>query len=187
MKKIFFSAIIIAHSHFLFAGSTRPSLLYNNRQQLIADTNFTITKAQLEKFSAVELAITSNILKTSLYPAPFLENSVGYDAIVSFVLHPDGSMDSIKLEKLTGQSTGFHLTPESAFYRDMVSFPISNNSGKFLKSGFKSTAKTSERYYIPFRFKIGSTEMRKVESGWLLRQEPKANHETQTIIQQGKK
>lgn len=79
-------------------GQTK-SIFYNEKRQLIADTNYTISRAQIKKFIPIEQYLIKHVQDYIEYPEQAKEtNDTGY-VIVSFKINTTDTVQQITVEK----------------------------------------------------------------------------------------
>ena len=136
------------------------SLIYKGNGQLIADTNFRITKNQLLKFSLVEDKLTKQILDSLKIHPILLENNILFDVVISFTVDEHSCFSNLHIEK----SSFKHELMNSGF-QFMFGNAILQNSCKFKKDGFKSDKNKCEKYYLPIHFDTSKND-RVIKNGW---------------------
>ena len=172
-KNIFFYAIFFIFCADCIAGNgdTLSSLIYKSNGQLIADTNFRITKNQLLKFARIESKLTKKILD-SLKIAPVLvENGIWYEVIVSFTVDEHSCFSNLHIEKFPQwENSNREAKTVSEYAKYMFMNAIMENSCKFKKGGFKSDKKKCEKYFLPIKFETIEINKSSAElkNGWLL-------------------
>ena len=144
------------------------SLIYKSNGQLIADTNFRITKNQLLKFTRIENKLTKNILDSLKIAPMLLENGVWYEVIVSFTIDEHSCFSNLHIEKFPQwENSNIGARAVSEYARYMFMNAILQSSCKFKKEGFKSDKKKCEKYFLPIKFETNKNSA-EIKDGWLL-------------------
>lgn len=89
------------------------SKLYDNKNRLIADTAFKITKKQLVKWTSIEDTLSKAVLYRLRYPSFCFESEISGQLIFSFTIDEKGQFNDFRIEKYLyfKNSVGVKLKP----------------------------------------------------------------------------
>ena len=173
--KIFLLFSFLILSCHIAQASNVASLIYNSKGQLIADTNYRISKNQLHKFISVENKLTKQILDSLKTVPLFWENGLSFKVIVSFTVDEHSCFSNLHIERImypavtTKHDSLLFVAPVYSNSNFMFLNPILENSCKFKKEGFKADKKKCEKYFLPILFGCNNNS-REIKDGWLFYQ-----------------
>lgn len=151
----------------LLQAQQASTALYNGKGQLIADTVFSISSSQLNKWRSAEDSLTARVLRKLVYPPIWREAGIEPSAIVSFSVADDGRLSDLRVEKLQD----IDLIHDSSIIRSDLK--IMKQLIEITLQSFADVLKAAkgkeETYYLPVSFVLTKTATsRSVKNGWLV-------------------
>lgn len=188
---LFLLSFIILQNPIAFAGNRVSSKLYNKKGQLIADTNFIISKKQLKKFNTIEDSLIKKLILNLTQPPAFInKNDSSLEYIISFTLDQDGKFNNLHLVKIStpDQTLIFKDIPNEiqTQFSNLYLKMIQKNEAEFKRKKFKSAKGKTEEYYLPFKFQsfLNSPFKKQIINGWLFFERVKLGPTTMYSIPQ---
>ncbi len=126
--------------------SQNISNIYNEKGQLLLDTNFVITENQQKKWSRNETAILLRISENIVYPQIYRESGIEGYAILSFSCDSSRSIKNISIQYESRDLLGQSVYDGIQKVEKTLSSFLRNNTG------------ISETYFIPVVFRLDDFE-----------------------------